>query len=260
MFTDWLSPVLQSFAALGIEELTAPTVQELVNMSMEQRINEFGPTDMSGLLRSMVLCGYEATKEELGIVSRRALMLVTNFEASATSMFLWSIAMLKGTLDFKLREEMKLRVAANASLFSFYELGDVNWACWTLDIPIDPPVWTALWKKAQAGVSECDSTSLSNLLFAHAVRRMKPEQALLDALRERAMQLACTFEADELSNIIWAFGAIGCEVPETLAQLPEANSVPPLKNPCYRVNCKDVLISIADLKKKVASERQELFV
>ena len=36
MFTDWLSPVLQSFAALGIEELTAPTVQELVNMSMEQ--------------------------------------------------------------------------------------------------------------------------------------------------------------------------------------------------------------------------------
>lgn len=37
-------------------------------------------------------------------------------------MFLWSMAMLKGSFDHRLREEIKARVTSNASLFSFGEL------------------------------------------------------------------------------------------------------------------------------------------
>lgn len=66
------------------------------------------------------------------------------------------------------------------------EMGDVIWACFSLDIQIDPAMWTNMWKRAQTVLCECDGTSLSNFMFAHAVWMKKPEQALLDALKEKA--------------------------------------------------------------------------
>jgi len=239
--------VLQSLAALGVNELTANVLQELVTMSME-RINQFSPTDIGSLMRSMVLCGYEPSKDEWTILFARMFQSITqlasSFEASATSMCLWSTAMMHGTIHFKLREEFKLRLAQIACQLSFYDCGDTLWACSLLDIPLEPHTWSAIWKSALGAIADCDSTSLSNLMFAHGVWRTKPEQALLDAIKERTIAILADFAPDELANLTWAMGALSCELPEALTQAQQSNSVAALRTPCYRVHCKQVLVCV----------------
>jgi len=229
-----------SFAALGIQDLTAGITQELVEASCEdRRINDFGPMDLCSLMRSMVLCGYTPTKDQFQTLYRRTLLLMGVFEGSAVAMFLWSVAMLDGTLDYKMREEFKLKLH-NAPAFSFYECGDVLWACSFLEIQLDPHVWNNIWKRALAGVADCDSTSLSNIMFAHASFRTKPEQALLDVIKERITEIIPEFEPDELANLTWAMGVLGCESPEALTNAQQNNSVAATKHPCYRIQTKEV--------------------
>jgi hypothetical protein len=253
----------QSFAALGVQDLTANITQDLVSMSIE-RVNEFDPTDLASLLRSMVLCGYSPSKENLKDVCYRAFMIAGTFGASATSIFLWSIAMLGGNVDMKLREEIKARIAACAASFSFYECGDIIWACNVLDIQIDPAVWSSMWKTALGGVTTCDGTSLSNIMFAHGTWRIKPEQVLLDAIKERITEIVPEFEPEEVGNLTWAMGALGCEAPEVLLQAQQDLGSKALakKTPCYNVHSKETLISIRKLQKTPPSHktRQELFV
>jgi hypothetical protein len=254
---------LQSFAALGVQELTANITQELVIMSIE-RVTEFGPTDLASLLRSMVLCGYSPSSQQLKDINYRAFMIAGAFQASATSMYLWSIAMLGGNIDFKLREEIKARIAASAASFSFYECGDILWACSVLDIQVDPAVWSLIWKTAQSNVTTCDATSISNIMFAHGTWRIKPEQALLDAIKERITETISEFEPDEVGNLTWAMGVLGCESPEALTQAQQDLAQPVAKKtPCYNVHNKVKLISILELQRaaKIAMRhRQELFV
>jgi hypothetical protein len=243
--SELLSPLdvgmaMWSFAALGIQDLTAAVTQDLAEASCEdRRINDFGPMDLCSLLRSMVLCGYTPTKDQFQAIYRRVFLLVSTLEGSAVAMFLWSVAMLGGTLDYKMKEEFKLRLSQHPS-FSFYECGDLLWACSVLDISIDPGVWQNLWRRALACVGTCDSTSLSNIMFAHASFRTKPEQALLDAIKVRITEIVPEFEPDELANLTWAMGVLSCESPEALTQAQQKNSVTASKNPCYRIQSKEV--------------------
>jgi hypothetical protein len=227
-----------------VQDLTAPIMEEIVAMSME-RINEFGPTDIASLMRSLVLVDYKLTKEDWTTIFRRMMLIASVFEASATSMFLWGVAMLGGTPDFKLREEIKLRIPVNAAAFSFYECGDLIWACSVLDIQLDPVVWSAIWKSAERGVTDCDATSLSNLMFAHGSWRTKPEQGLLDAAKERIPEVLPQIEATELANLAWAMGVLGVESPEALTQAQQKNDEQPTKFPCYCINPKEVRLCLS---------------
>ena len=84
-------------------------------------------------------------------------------------------------------------------------MGDVIWACFSLDIQIDPAMWTNMWKRAHAVLGECDGTSLSNFMFAHAVWMKKPEQALLDALKEKTAGNACILSSSTLEQFQMRF-------------------------------------------------------
>jgi hypothetical protein len=233
----------QSFRSLELLQLTVPVTQNLVNMSME-RFNEFGPVDIACLMRSMVLVGYQPSKEEFATIVQRVMITASHFEASATSMFVWSLAMLQGTCSARLREEIKPRIHIHASSFTFSECADILWATSVLEIQIDkdPQLWNAISKCALANISGSDTTSLSNIMFAYAslTPRQKPEQPLLEAMKEKIAEFVPQFEPDELANLTYAMVALNIECSEALTQAQQKNSVTFSKIPCYRVNDKEV--------------------
>ena len=78
--------VVWSFSALDVAKLPGiqAITQDLVELTLGKRVNEFGPVDLSSLCRSLVLCGYDASNDDVKAICARAYMIIQSFEAQAT--------------------------------------------------------------------------------------------------------------------------------------------------------------------------------
>eukprot|EP00961_Rhodomonas_salina_P034437 463770-Rhodomonas_salina.2 len=67
---------------------------------------------------------------------------------------------------------------------------------------------------------------ISTFIHAHGLLRLRPESALLDALRARATDKVKEFQAEELSRLLWAFSVLSLDPEPALVQQNASLSSP----------------------------------
>lgn len=202
--------VLWSIHSLGIKDAASALMAGIITTA-DDKVQWFKGADIAALVHGYALLLLKPPKKHLLALQTRVHQEIAQLSASSLSDLVGGFAELGVTLEGPLG--LQLTNCAKATLPSMtpVQMGTIASAFTTMGLPLDQTISPSMARKVLATMPEFDAPSLRGILSAYGSNRVRPDVALLDAIKARCNQVAGTFSLKDAESAILSFTMIGLE-------------------------------------------------